>query len=160
MPAPSIDVFENDSDILGNGTPINDENPIAFGLVPRGSISAPTSETQTPVHVWNDQTGALGCDTATNVKITVAAADNNNDIPIFNGTEFNGFQPMIEARSTDALGTQSDSQSEWTPVSPSAMLEIGDIPSNCRRSIEFRANVPIDAPAMALKQLLVNVNFS
>jgi len=159
MPVPSIDIFENDSDVLGNGTPINDENPIAFGIASRGSVTPPADEAQTPIHIWNDQTGALGSDTATNVKITVAAADNNNDILLFNGTELNGFQSMLEARSTDALNAPADAQSAWTPISPTDMLDIGDMPSNSRRSIELRANVPIDATSMASTGLILNVNF-
>ena len=159
MPDPVIDIFENDSDSLGNGTPINDSNPVAFGIVPRGAISVPLSETQFPIHVWNDQGGANGSDDATTVKVNVVAADNDNDIPLFNGTELNGFTTMIEARSTDAFNTVADNQSTWTPISPSALLSIGDLPSNSRRGIEIRANIPIDCPAMALTQLLINVNY-
>lgn len=160
MPAPSFDVYENDSDVLGGGTLINEENPISFGMVPKGTITVPVDEAKTPIHIWNDQSGEQGSDTATNIKITLVAADNNNDHPFFNGTELNNFEPMFEARSTDALNAVADAQSAWTPVSPSAMLSIGDMPSNSRRSIELRLNVPIDAPNAASKEFLVSINFS
>lgn len=159
MPVPVIDFFENDSDALGNGTIIDTDNPIAFGLVPRGVISFPLDDAKKPIHVWNDQGGGNGSDAATNVKLSIAAADNNNDTPIFNGTDLNGFVSMIEARSTDAVNVVADNQSTWTSISPSALLSLGDMPNNSRRGIEVRINVPIDAPATAAKDFLLNVSY-
>lgn len=160
MPAPVIDFLENDSDPFGGGTPINSGNPIAFGLVARGAASPPSSDAQNPIHVWNDQTGAVGSDTATNILLTIAAADSNNSTPLLDGTALNGFTSMIEARSTDALGAPADGQNDWTVISPTEPLALGDMPSNSRRSVELRLNVPIDAAFAASKAFVLSVSFA
>lgn len=160
MPAPDLELFENDSDQLGNGTAITEENPITFGLVPKGIQVDPEDDAKLPVHLWNDKSGVLSADEATSLKVYCVAVGGDNDIAIFNGTTLNGDVPMLEARSRGALNCDDDAQTAWTPIGPSDFLDLGDMPSNSRRNIELRLNVPIDAPNEASVELRLAFTFA
>lgn len=139
MAAPVISLYENDSTPL-DGTVIDEDNPVDFGVVDKGV----TSDTIT-IHLWNDKGGFVGSDLAT-PRLSAVPIDGGDDVaPLFAGTEFNDFQSMVEARSCGSYGVAADQQVAWTPISPLDMLAMGAIPSNAMRVIELRIRVPQDS---------------
>lgn len=141
MTAPVI-TFYNEGSTTTGGTPIGPSNKISFLNIDKGIPSAIFT-----LDIWNDKGGSLGCDTAVAPRFF---AMNGTDIvsPLFAGTAVNNFQSMIEARSCGAYGIAADQQTAWTPISPSSLLVIGNLPSNTKRSIQIRLNVPVDAADM------------
>lgn len=143
MPAPSFAFYEDDSNSLGAGTVINNGNPVAFGNVSVGANGVPIDIHQRRIHVWNDKGGIINSDTATGVLVyCVNVSDPTHRA--FAGTALNGHVSIIEARSVDAFGCPADAQSVWTPIGPSQLLSVGDMPRNSRRGIEFRVKPPVD----------------
>lgn len=140
MPAPNISIYHDDSTQIG-GTPVDGTHPVDFGLVDKGTIS-PTIT----IHIWN---GKNDLSVGTAIAPKLYSLNGSGDASrIFNGTTLNGFKSMLEARSCTAIGTAADQQKAWTPISPTALLTMGNIPANAMRGIELRLNIPIDAPDM------------
>lgn len=142
MPNPAFTFYENDSTPSG-GTPITTLNPTDFGILSKGTISPIVT-----IHVWNDKDGSLGSSTAIAPRF-YAISGPGNAADIFAGTAINNFKSMLEARSCGAFNVAADQDQDWTPVSPTSLLELGDMPSNTRRDIELRMNIPIDALTLA-----------
>jgi hypothetical protein len=138
MVAPVFTLY-NQGSTPTSGTAIGPGNKVSFLNLDKGMISSILT-----IDIWNDKGGLLGCDTAIGPRFF---ATNGTDIinPVFAGTITNNFKSMIEARSCGAYGTTADQQSDWTPISPTSLLVMGNMPSNTKRSIEIRLNVPIDA---------------
>jgi hypothetical protein len=142
MPVPVISIYHDDSTQTG-GTPVDGTNPVDFTQLDKGTIS-PTIT----VHVWN---GKNDPSVATAVTPKFYSVNGSGDASkIFNGTVSNGNKSMLEARSCAAIGTAADQQKTWTPISPAALLAMGNMPPNTMRTVELRLNVPIDAPDMPL----------
>lgn len=142
MPAPLFQFYHDDSTPEA-GTVVDTGNPLEFGVVDRARTSATVV-----VHVWNDKGGSLGSDTAVAPRFYADNGPDNID-DMFDGTAANDTESMIEARSCEAYGVAADAQSAWTPIGPGEYLELGDMPSNSRRSIEVRIRVPLDATPQA-----------
>lgn len=137
----SFSFYEDDSTVTG-GTEINAGNPLALGQVEKGTIT-PIST----IHVWNGKNSGSA---ATAIAPKFYATNGPDDASlIFQGTPFNGFQSMLEARSCGSFNVAADQNEEWTPVSPTQLLTLGDMPTNTMREIELRLNVPVDAPTLA-----------
>lgn len=150
MPAPLISLFHDDSTQLG-GTPLDGSNPADFDGVEKGLIS-PTIT----IHIWNGKNDP-SVDTAVTPKL-YSVNGSGDASKIFNGTPFNGFKSMLEGRSCTAVGTSADQQKTWTPLSPTSLLTMGNIPPNAMRGIELRLNIPIDAPDMAINTWTLRVS--
>lgn len=141
MADPVFSVYEDDSTTTG-GTIISSGNPINFGPVEKGVIS-PTIT----IHVWNGKNdGSVGLAVGPRLYSVNGSGDASQ---IFNGTIFNGHLSMLEARSCGAFHTPADQDTEWLPLSPTSLLQIGDMPANSMREIELRMNVPLDAPTIS-----------
>jgi hypothetical protein len=154
MAAPNIQFYEyDDVDML------SELNPIEFGDVPRGSTGIPTDSLKQGVNLWNDRDGIAGSDEAINIRISVLPDDEDLDSEVFVGTEGNGFQPFLEARSKGAVNVSDDAQTDWTPISNDEFLEIGDMPRNSMRRIELRLNIPQDATSFVSKDYRLQVNY-
>lgn len=150
MPAPVMTLFLGGSTAT-TGTQVSSGNPLSLGLQAKGVASTPVT-----VDLWNDRGGGTGSDTATSV--TLSSVNGVDDASaIFNGTAGNGFQSMLEARSVGASGVSGDYQTVWSPLGPAASLSMGNIPSNAKRIIEVRLNIPQDAPDIDLKTFTLRV---
>lgn len=156
-PVPSL--YENDSTPSG-GTVINAGNPIAFGNVPKGTASEPSDSGKYPIHLWNDKGGSAGSVDMKQVKIGVKNSLGGNAGEFISGTVLNGNQPFFEAKSSGAYGITDDAQSAFTRIGGDTFLDVGDIPSNCRRSILVKLNVAPDATVGSqVPQLVVDYTF-
>jgi len=151
MVAPAISFYEDDS-TPDDGTVIDAFNPVPFGAVEKGTISDIIT-----IHIWNDKGGDLGSDIATAPRLAAISGVTDMSV-IFDGTDINGNVSMLEARSCGAFGTAADQQQDWTPLGPDSMLELGDIPSNCMRVIELRANIPQDADSLTVADFTLIVH--
>lgn len=150
MADPVISLYHDDSTVAG-GTPLDGSAPVDFGAVDKGLIS----DTIT-IHIWNGKNIAP-VDTA--VAPLLYSINGSGDASvIFNGTTINGFKSMLEARSCAAVNTTADQQKAWTPLSPSSLLTMGNIPANAMRTVELRLNIPIDAPVMSLTSWSLRVS--
>ena len=108
---------------------------------------APTAGTPTAaqeLHLWNDEDGTAGSDTATEVRITALArtqGDTNytqNDEVLTSG--------WLEVRAIGANGTGISVQTtSWQRIGNGRYLYLLDIPAECNRELEFRLNVPASA---------------
>jgi len=143
MADPVVSFYENDS-TAGGGTVMNAGNPLSFGSVSRGTTRVPGSD-QSPLHVWNDKAGVCSSVDMESVRIGFTDASGGLTGEAINGTTLNGSEPFFEARSAGSSGCPDDAQTEWTRVGGTHYLDVGDIPSNSRRSIYVRAAVPVDA---------------
>lgn len=151
MPAPVFSLYRNDSTV-GGGTPLDAGHALDFAGADKGRATP----LQT-VHVWNDKGGGAGSSTAV-APIFFALSGAGDASPIFAGTPGNGAKSMLEARSCLALNVAADAQTEWTPISPTSTLVLGDMPSNSMRTIEVRLNIPVDAADLALIQFTLRVS--
>lgn len=156
---PGFAFYENDSNLIGGGTVINDANKIEFGYAPVGLIDYPEDSGKKPVHLWNDKGGLLGSGSATGIKIYVVSSDGDLEHPAFLGTNRNGNQSIIEARSVGSVNVPGDSQTNWTPISPWDFLEIGNMPPNTMRTIELRLNPPLDMNEITLTDFFLRVTY-
>ena len=147
-----MSLYEDDS-THEDGTEITSGNKINFG---GASMKGVPSEVYT-LHLWNDKNGEAGSDDAVGPRISVVNGITDMGI-IYAGTDINGNVSMLEARSCGAVGVAADNDSAWTPISPTAMLQVGDIPSDCMRVIELRMNVPQDATNLALAEFTLRVH--
>jgi hypothetical protein len=138
MAAPSFSFYQAGS-TPSSGTPITLASQINFGLVEKGVISAVIT-----IDIWNDRGGLAGSDIAVAPKLHALSVPDSISV-IFAGTVSNGNLSMLEARSCGALNTSADQHQVWTPISLTSFLTMGDMPSNSKRSIELRLNVPYDA---------------
>lgn len=131
---PVITIWEDDS-----VTPIDSGNPLALGMADKGTITPTVT-----FHIWNGK-GDPSVDTAVAPKLYVTNGSGDASL-LFAGTETNEHRSMVEARSCQASGIAGDMQEAWTPISPTSLLTLGDMPGNTMREIEIRLNVPPDAP--------------
>ena len=138
MAAPALTVFEQGS-TDSSGTEITSSSQISFGVLAAGS----TSDIIT-IDIWNDRGDVAGSDNAT-PRLSAFAAYSPAQDDLFGGTESNGYVSMIEARSCGAYGVAGDYQSAWSKLSANGFLEMGELPSNCKRVIELRIVTPYDA---------------
>lgn len=157
--APEFQFYENDSNLIGGGTVINDANKIDFGFAPVGLIDTPEDSGKRPVHLWNDKGGLLNAGSATGIKIYIVSSDGDLEHPAFLGTVRNGNESVIEARSVDGVNVPGDSQQDWTPISPWDFLEIGNMPRNSMRTIEIRVNPPLDMNEIDLTDFFLRVTY-
>lgn len=123
----------------------NSGNPMLFTNVHKGIASSVLT-----VDLWNDRTGSAGSDTA--IAPMIYALNDDDVSSVFAGTAINGFKSMLECRSCLGYGTPSDMQSAWTPISPTDVLLIGNMPGGSKRTIELRLNPPIDAPTISTEK--------
>lgn len=140
MPSPSPSMYDSSGVVISNSNKINFTEEVYAG-----SISDIIE-----VNLWNDKGGSNNSDAIVAPKLFAYSSPDDASV-IFNGTVANGNQSMLEARSCGATNTIADADSEWTPISQTEFLQIGDIPSNAARTIEFRMNVPFDSPDISLK---------
>lgn len=126
-------------------------NPMQFLNVDKGIPSDILT-----VDLWNDRTGSEGSDTA--IAPLVYALNDDDISAVFAGTTINGFQSMLECRSCLGYNTPGDLQTAWTPISPTSLLTIGDMPAGSKRTLEFRLNPPVDAPTLTLKTFTIMVS--
>lgn len=148
VPVPSF-YESNDVDV------INDANPIAFGLLSKGSIAYPSDTEKRQIHLWNDKGGGAGSVEMQDVKIGVKDSNGLNTGEFIAGTVLNGYQPFFQGRSSGAQGTTDDAQSDWQVIGGDTYRDIGNIPSNGRRTIYFRCNLASDATVGSFNGLLV-----
>ena len=146
MSEPYIQFFDA-SDVL-----ITPQNPIEFGLVEQGSYSDVFQ-----VRIWNDMSGTHGSIALENPRLS-AIPSPGSATEIFAGTELNLYRPMLQARSCAAYGTIPDMNLTWTPIGPSDLLILGDIPAGCGRQVEVRLMVPQDAPIVAIKTFTLRIS--
>lgn len=156
---PGFQFYENDSNLIGGGTVINDANKIEFGYAPVGIVDLPEDAGKRPVHLWNDKGGILGSGSATGIKIYIVSSDGDLEHPAFLGTVRNDFKSIIEARSVGGVNVPGDSQSTWTPISPWDFLTIGNMPRNSMRTIEVRINPPLDMLEITLTDFFLRVTY-
>lgn len=148
VPVPAF-YESNDVDVINAG------NPIAFGLISKGTVSYPTDTAKRQIHLWNDKGGGAGSVEMSSVKIGVKDSDGMNTGEFITGTALNGLQPFFEGRSDGAQGTPDDAQSAWQVIGGDVYRDIGNIPSNARRTVLFRIDTPGDATVGAFDGLLV-----
>ena len=153
MPSPVFTFYEAGS-TPDSGTIIDESNKMEFLNANKGMATPILS-----IDVWNDKGGLLSSDTAVAPRIYATHGDVDNIQPVFDGTTLNGLKSMLEARSCGAYGVAADQQSQWTPISPLSLLTLGNMPSNSKRIIELRVNVPIDAPDLTLKNFLIWISY-
>lgn len=150
MPAPVFSFYEEGS-MPGTGTIINSGNKVSLLNMQKG-IANPLIT----IDIWNDKGGGAGSDTAIAPKLT--AVDGSSDMTdLFAGTAGNGFKSMLEARSCRAYGVASDQQTAWSPIGEAQLLVMGNMPSNTKRTVEIRVNVPLDAPDISLSNFSLKV---
>lgn len=150
MPAPSLSICEEGSSTT-EATEYDGSNPIDFIDVDKG-IPSPILT----IDIWNDREGLVGSDEAV---APVLYTVNDDDLSaIWAGTTANGFQSMLEARSCNAFGVAADLHTDWTPISPTDLLVMGNIPAGAKRMIEIRLNPPIDAPTLTLSDFFLRVS--
>lgn len=159
MPSPSFEWFEDGSTPI-SGTEITDVHPVEFGSCKKGNTVYPTSVIQRALNLWNDKNGVNGSSTATGIEITAVSLDNDPDHPLFVGTDLNGGESCVQVRSVGSYNCVADSQSDWTTISPTDVLSIGDMPSNSMRVIEIRVVLPVDIDAMAEDSFELRVNYT
>lgn len=146
MADPNLELYDTNEVLISSG------NKIAFGQVEKG-----TKSTTFKTRLYNDKGKALGSDIA--VSPLIAAISSPDDISvILNGTPFNGSKSMLEARSCGASGVAADQDADWTPISQTDYLQVGDIPAGAYREIWFRLNVPLDAGDLAASDFTVRIN--
>lgn len=150
MPAPVLTICEAGSD-TSTATEYDAGNPIEFLNVDKGIPSAVLT-----IDIWNDRDGLAGSDLA--VAPQLYTVDDDDLSAVWAGTATNGFQSMLEARSCGAVGAAADMQTDWTPISPTDLLILGDIPAGAKRLIEIRLNPPVDAPTVALSDFFLRVS--
>jgi len=150
MSDPVFSIYEDDSTPTG-GTPVSSGNPIDFGRVEKGVIS-PTIV----IHIWN---GKGDPSAATAIGPRLYAVNGSGDATkIFNGTPYNGHHSMLESRSCGSFNVAADQDTEWVPISPTALMQMGDIPTNAMREIELRMNVPLDSPTIDLTSFMLGIS--
>lgn len=137
MPAPVLVLYRDDSVTL-----LDAAHDLDFGVVDKGTITP----VQT-VHLWNDKGGVADADTAVAPHFYALNAEDASIL--FAGTTLNGNVSMVEARSCAATNTPADQHEEWTPIGPTQILTLGDMPLNSLRTLEVRINVPTDAATLA-----------
>lgn len=145
MAAVSFSMYDSDDNAVNSG------NKIDFGLVQKSKTSAIKK-----VKVWNDRNGTLGSVNADAPKIHAVPATGNPST-IFTGTESNGFNSMLEARSCGGENVSGDAQTNWSPIRDDQFLSMGFIPKNAAREIEIRLNVPYDAADQAAADFHIRV---
>ena len=150
MPDPVFSIYEGDSSPTG-GTPISSGNPIDFGRVEKGVIS-PTIT----IHIWNDKGGG-SADIAIGPRL-YAVNGSGDASRIFNGTPYNGRKSMLESRSCGSFNIPADQDTEWVPISPTDLMQMGDMVANSMREIELRMNVPLDAPTIELTSFMLGIS--
>jgi hypothetical protein len=149
MADPCPQFYDND-----DATLIDSANKINFGNISKGTISEPLDDKKRPIHLWNRKGSTLAVDML-EVKIGVKDNGGGNTGEFISGTVQNGYQPVFEARSDGSQGITDDAQSSWTRVGGDTFLNIGDIPTNARRSIYVRINLPPDATVESNEPILV-----
>jgi hypothetical protein len=142
------------------GTEVSDDNtnPVDFGECRKGVASYPESVLFRRLNLWHDRNGAESEDIATDLTITVVAESNDDEHPLFVGTDLNGGLSCIEVRSTDGYNCIADVQEEWTRISPDEALSIGDMPSNSMRVIEIRVVIPADMESLDVEGFDLQIN--
>lgn len=158
MSTPSFEWLEDGSTPI-TGVEIDNAHPIEFGECRKGNTVYPQTVVQRTINLWNDRNGVSGSDTATGITITVVALDNDPDHVAFVGTDLNGGGSCFQARSVGSFNCSADSQTDWTTISPSEGLSIGDMPSNSMRAIQVRVVVPVDIDAFAEDAFELRVNY-
>lgn len=121
-------------------------HPLLFGTLDKGT----TSPTQT-IHLWNH--GDVNA-----VAPHVLAMNADDDTVVFAGTALNGNVSMLECRSCAATGVPADQQEDWTPIGPTQILTIGDIPPGAMRTLELRIKIPVDSATLSLRNLSLTVS--
>ena len=134
-----------------NGTLITSGNKVDFGNVQKGTTSPIVS-----IQLWNDKDGGNNSDTAI-APVFFAVSGTGDMATVFAGTAGNGLKSMLEARSCGASGTPADAQTDWTPISPTSMLTLGNMPKNTMREIQLRVVVPADAGVLSLRDFSFRV---
>ena len=151
MVAPALSMYHQGSTPV-SGQIVDADHKVQFLNINKGIPSDLLT-----IDIWNDKGGALGSDTA--VAPILYPINNENIDVIYAGTASNGFASMIEARSCAGYGVAGDMQTTWTPIKPSTLtpLVMGNIPANCKRTVEIRINAPLDAPDLTLKNFILKV---
>ena len=150
MPLPVMTICESGSTV-SEATEYDDTNRISFADAQKGVATDILT-----VDVWNDRDGLAGSDDA---PAPAMYATNDDDVSvIFDGTELNGFESMLECRSCLGFNTPSDQQSAWTKVKPGSPLIMGNMPSQSKRTVEMRLNVPADADTLSLRNFRIFIS--
>lgn len=123
---------------------INEANPVDFGQAQKGAKGSVIS-----VWLWNDRDNANSGDAATGIRLRATEGADDAIETVFDGTELNENQSCLEARSCGAKNIGGDHHEEWTKISPSSSLSVGNMPANSARLIELRSNVPIDEDTLS-----------
>lgn len=152
MPLPNFQFFHSGS-TQTSGTEIGSSSPVQFGTVHAGRVSQVVS-----IDIWNDRVSGNSSDTAINPVLVVEELP--DDIgQVVDGTEANGNQAMIEARSCGSFNCAADQQTAWSKVGKASGLQMGDMPRASRRTIELRISCPEDAVSMSSKRFRFRVLF-
>lgn len=154
MADPVVTFYENDS-TPGGGTIINGGNPISWGNVSKGTTEDPTDAQKFPFHLWNDKGGGAGSNEMKNVRVGIKNQNGGNSGEFVLGTALNGNQPYVGMRSDGAYGVTDDAQATYQRIGGNTFRNIGNIPSNCRRSIWLQLNLAPDAAVGQQQPMLV-----
>lgn len=150
MPLPVMTICEEGS-TASEATEYSSSNRISFAGAQKGVATDILT-----VDVWNDRDSSEGSDDAPAPALYAA---NDGDVSdVFDGTELNNYESMLECRSCAGFNTPGDRQTAWTKVKPGSPLIMGNMPSGSKRTVEMRLNVPADATTLSLRNFRIFIS--